>query len=353
MGRVKERLQYLSYLKALEMTYRGVYVDYSEYEWMIYEETYNRSINQMLVDQDYEDFIEENFLDADGNYHLKVEEAKTGRELEQEQQIGNSSTCFNNNQHNMNIYVPEFVPEKYIVKEPNDNIELDKNITEMNELFVDRLTSNEITVDDITGNILDVLLSGMTLITGIQKGLNGEEDQNKKVNNDNFEHENRKIHNKTPENELKMENSSSSGKFVTNSPPISISSIDSGIGPYNELDKCCSEDGKISPKFEDFDEEGFIEPKLDIPSLSDKENNNMNDDEIPVWMKDPDLKENEFCEVDITTPQHSMASVIASQLKAAGNRKNNKKKGKNYHKHKKGGSSSPVYSYNSIMVSSS
>ena len=36
MGRVKERLQYLSYLKALEMTYRGVYVDYSEYEWMVY-----------------------------------------------------------------------------------------------------------------------------------------------------------------------------------------------------------------------------------------------------------------------------------------------------------------------------
>ena len=69
-------------------------------------------------------------------------------------------------------------------------------------------------------------------------------------------------------------------------------------------------------------------------------------------MKDTDLKENEFCEVDISTPQHSMASVIASQLKTAGNRKNNKKKGKNYHKHKKG-TSSPVYSYNSIMVSSS
>ena len=36
MGRVKERLQYMSYLKAMEMVYRGVFVDYSEYEWMIY-----------------------------------------------------------------------------------------------------------------------------------------------------------------------------------------------------------------------------------------------------------------------------------------------------------------------------
>ena len=183
----------------------------------------------------------------------------------------------------MNIYVPEFVPEKYIAKEPNDNIELDKNITEMNEMFVDKLTSNEITADDITGNILDVLLSAMTMIPGIQKSLNGEDGEENKKTTDKFEHENRKIHNKTPENELKMENNNSNGsKFVTNSPPISISSIDSGIGPYNEIDKCCSDDGKISPKrFEDFDEEGFIEPKLDIPSLSDKENNNStNDDEI-------------------------------------------------------------------------
>lgn len=62
MGRVKERLQYLSYLKAIEMAYRGVYVDYSEYEWMVYEDTYNRSITQILVDQDYEEFIQDNFL---------------------------------------------------------------------------------------------------------------------------------------------------------------------------------------------------------------------------------------------------------------------------------------------------
>merc|ERR1712062_226129 len=132
----------------------------------------------MLVDQDYEDFIAENFLDEDGNYHLKdkMDNVMTSTMLDEQQLLMSSSSAHKHNVNDVNN-IPEI--SSTMVNSVNSDVtsqvnDYDNNILKMNEQFVDNLTTNEIGIDDITGQVLDVLLSGMGLISKIKIGLNGE-----------------------------------------------------------------------------------------------------------------------------------------------------------------------------------
>lgn len=284
------------------MAYRGVYVDYSEYEWMVYEDTYNRSITQILVDQDYEEFIQENFLDDEGNYHLKIEDARISTTIEDEQ---------------ITMYIPE-------VSHNSDDQQFDNDIMEMNRTFVDSLVSNEITVDDITGHVLDVLMSGMSFIGKIQTELdsNFEKSSNLEITS-NHSVEIDQESNSSEIVKVSETKSEKNGEYQTISPPISVSSIDSG---YTDDDRI------VTPTFIN---------KIDneAPPPYDKSKNkpeNSEKDEIPVWLKEGKLENTEYN--DINAPQYSMASVIARQLQEAGNKKNrkhNKKSHKNTGRHNK------------------
>jgi len=339
MGRVKERLQYMSYLKAMEMVYRGVFVDYSEYEWMIYEDSYNKSIYQSMDDQDYEEYIEENFLDDEGNYHFKAEEnlAMTGSMLDAEQSqfvdlLGNLQ--INSDFHNNIPVVNSTEITAEIIDKTTD---YDKTITEMNQNFVDNLISDEPGVDDITGHVLSVLMRGFSIIGQIKEELsqNVNVAENNVISNIENDHQ--------PEPGL---SENYDGLEIT-SPPISVSSSDSGytdvrdIVDNDSVFKTFAGDlnsghinGDVTPTSTISSEHDSIEPKL---ILENKEN-----DEIPVWLKDGLMFcENNECN-EINTPQHSMASVIALQL-AAGSKKN-KRKGKS---HRNNGRNNKVKSYTS------
>jgi hypothetical protein len=308
----------MSYLKVMEVVSRGIFMDYSEYEWMIYEESYNRSINQMLSDQDYEEYIEENFLDNEGNYHFKPDEnlAMTGSMLDAEQlQI--------NSQNNIPVANSTEITTEITV-------DYDKSITEMNQNFVDNLISDEPGVDDITGHVLSVLMRGFSIIGQIKEELSQNAVDSTNFVGNNLTSENNvisSIGNDQLKTSLSEPGLSDYDGLEITSPPISISSSDSGYTDVRDVaddvfkkfaGKITSDhiNGDVTPTSTISLEQDFIEPE-------NKEN-----DEIPVWLKDGlMLPEHNECN-EINTPQHSMASVIALQL-AAGSKKN-KRKGKSH-----------------------
>jgi hypothetical protein len=338
MGRVKERLQYMSYLKAMEMVYRGVFVDYSEYEWMIYEDSYNRSINQMLTDQDYEEYIEENFLDDEGNYHFKTEEKliMTGSMLDAEQ------SQINNDFQNNSPVVNNINQDKHT--------DFDKSITEMNQNFVDHLISDEPGVDDITGHVLNVLMRGFSIIGQIKEELSQHTEPAKSSD--------LAKNNMSSGNDLIVENnvigdietdqpgpsiSQNYDGLEIRSPPISVSSSDSGYTDVHTV-----ENNSVFKTFAgNLNSEhinGDVTPSSTISLEQDIIEDTENSDEIPVWLKGGlMLPENHSECNEINTPQHSMASVIALQL-AAGSKKS-KRKGKSHRNN--GRNNNKVKSYTS------
>merc|ERR1712004_475824 len=137
------------------------------------------------------------------------------------------------------------------------------------------------------------------------------------------------------------------GMTKISSPPISISSIDSGytdnvvdsesIGTtYNATYNGDSTSSDL--------EQDLLESKNILEDKENRESGNEND-EIPVWLKDGFDKNDIYECSEINTPDHSMASVIARQLQAAGNKKNSKRKGRS---NKNNGRNSKVKTYPSF-----
>jgi len=319
MGRVKARLRYESEIRSLPLDYS--LDSFIDYEWMVNMDAYDRYIIKMMEDQDYEEFIMEQFLDENGNYWC---DAKT-KDL-----MNNGDTS-------------RFTSEATYVELMDDNdreMGVERSMSDMNKYmnnnYVEKVTDDGTSSSrDLSLHMLEVLMLAVPLFS-----------------------------NKSFSSVISPTEEHNYGALLEqqpSSPNSDTGSVDSGLGADEHNSSLSNDDVEKNKKVQP-NERNSTPPDLTNKfSILENSNNNeqrkydsceilLSDEEkendIPVWLAKP--AEDTADKIDRTslTPVHSIASVLEQQLYNSCKKvKKNKKGGK--HKHHR---NSPVTFFHNNCV---